>query len=201
MKILFATNNPSKAQRFSKELSKYSIEVLSLKDLNIELDVSEDGDTPISNALKKARGAYDKAKMITIGMDDSLYLEGIPNDEQPGLFVRRIDGKTLNDKEMLDYYINLVNKYGIDGKLDAKWIYGLALIKDNHEYTYTFSKGNFYLTNRKSDIVNPGYPLNTISINKTLNKYFTEMTANDWIKVDQSEEDVINFLVKYIKYN
>ena len=97
MKILFATNNPSKAKRFSRELNKYGIEVVSLKDINIKLDILEDGKDPISNALKKARCAYDKTKMITLGMDDSLYLEGVPNDVQPGLFVRRVAGKKLSD--------------------------------------------------------------------------------------------------------
>lgn len=38
-KILFATGNPSKAKRFSKGLSEKEIEVITLKDLNIELDV------------------------------------------------------------------------------------------------------------------------------------------------------------------
>ena len=42
-KIVFATGNPTKAKRFSKGLSEYDIEVLSLKDLNLDLDVEEDG--------------------------------------------------------------------------------------------------------------------------------------------------------------
>ena len=41
-------------------------------------------------------------------MDDSLYLENVPEDEQPGLFVRRVDGKVLEDDEMIEHYISLV---------------------------------------------------------------------------------------------
>ena len=51
-----------------------------------------------------------------------MYIEGIPEDKQPGVFVRRINGKRLNDEEMIDYYTNLVKTYGKDGKLNTKWI-------------------------------------------------------------------------------
>ena len=50
-KILFATGNPTKAKRFSLGLKKYDIEVLSLKDLNISLDVLENGVDVVDNAL------------------------------------------------------------------------------------------------------------------------------------------------------
>ena len=31
--------------------------------------------------------------------------------------------KTLNDEEMIKHYKNLVREYGIDGKLNCKWVY------------------------------------------------------------------------------
>ena len=53
-KILFATNNPTKAKRFTKNLLKYDIEIVSLLDMNIKLDVEENGKDAIENALIKA---------------------------------------------------------------------------------------------------------------------------------------------------
>ena len=41
-------------------------------------------------------------------MDDTLYIEGVPKDLQPGLFVRRVNGKSLTDEEMIEHYTNLV---------------------------------------------------------------------------------------------
>ena len=199
MTILFATNNYSKAHRFDEGLRKYGIEVISLKDLNLSLDIKEIGTTAIENALIKARCTYEKTKMTTIGMDDTLYLEGIPETSQPGLFVRRVGDRELTDSEMIEHYINLVNKYGKNGKLKAKWKYGLVLINNDKEYLYTFEKEGFYLTNKKSNKVNPGYPLNTISVNEKLNKYFTDMTSDDWKNDGQDENDVIDFIVKYSK--
>ena len=40
-KILFATGNPTKAKRFSNGLANYNIEVLSLKDMNLTLDLKK----------------------------------------------------------------------------------------------------------------------------------------------------------------
>ena len=197
--IVFATGNQTKSKRFSKGLEKYNIEVLSLKDLDIELDVNEDGKNAIENALIKARACFEKTHMPVIGMDDSLYIENVPEEEQPGLFVRRVNGKTLNDEEMLEHYMGLVKKYGHDGRIDCKWVYGLACINENgEESTYTWNKDNFYMVDTMSDIVNPGYPLNSISKYKKLDKYFTELTDEDKDKIQVNEDDVVEFIASHI---
>lgn len=197
--IVFATGNPTKAKRFSNGLEQKNIKVLSLKDLNLELDVKEDGKTAIENALIKARACHKATNMPSIGMDDTLYLENVPDDKQPGLFVRRVNGKTLNDDEMIEHYISLVKEYGKEGKLNCKWVYGLAVINgDGKEGTYTWEKADFYMVDKPSTIINPGYPLNTISKYKNIDKYFTEMSSEDKEKVKVSEEHVVNFIAEHI---
>lgn len=198
-KIVFATNNPTKAKRFSKGLKRYDIEVLCLKDLDINIDVEENGTTAIENALIKARACYSETNMPSMGMDDTLYLEGVPDDLQPGLFVRRVNGKTLNDEEMLTHYTNLVKEYGFDGKIDCKWIYGLAVIDENgNESTYTWNKDNFYMVDSISEKINPGYPLNSISKYKKIDKYFTDVTEEDLKIIQVSENDVVDFIKEHI---
>lgn len=198
-KIIFATGNPTKAKRFSKGLLNYDIEVLSLKDLNLKLEVEENGKNVIENALNKARECYKNAKMPTIGMDDSLYLEGVPDEMQPGLFVRRVNGKNLNDEEMLIHYKSLVSKYGKDGKLNCKWIYGLAVIDEiGKESTYTWEKANFYMVSEASEKINPGYPLNSISKYKALDKYFTDTTDEDLKLIEVNENHVVEFIKNHI---
>ena len=198
-KIIFATGNPTKAKRFSNGLAKHDIEVISLKDLDLKLDVDESGNNAIENALKKARACFEKTKMPTIGMDDTLYLENVPADKQPGLFVRRVNGKTLNDEEMIEHYLNLVKEYGTDGKLNSKWIYGLAVINENgEESTYTWYKDDFYMVDTKSNIINPGYPLNSISKYKGIDKYFTEVSEEEKEKIRYNEDNVVEFIAKHI---
>ena len=197
--IIFATNNPTKAKRFSKGLLEKEINVISLRDIGIKINIKEDGKDVVENALKKARECHDVTGKIAIGMDDSLYLENVPEDEQPGLFVRRVDGKVLEDDEMIEYYISLVKKYGKIGKLNAKWIYGLAVVgEDGEESTYTWTKKGFYLVDKPSRKVNPGYPLNSISKYEWNNKYFTDITEKDKEKMSDNEDDVIEFIAQHV---
>ena len=196
--ILFATSNQSKVNRFYDKLLDNNIKVLSLKDLNIDLDVEENGNTAIENALIKARAYYNETKLPVMAMDDTLYLERVPDNLQPGMYVRRVNGKKLSDEEMIEYYSSLADKYGDDGKITARWIYGMAIINNGMEYTYTWSKEDFYITNTKSNKINPGYPLNSISINKKLNKYFTDITDKDKKNIKEDESDVIEFIIKSI---
>ena len=197
--IIFATSNQSKSKRFSKGLKELGIEVLSLKDIDVKLDVEEDGNTAIENALIKARECYKKTKKPSMGMDDTLYMEGVPEDKQPGLFVRRVNGKSLTDEEALEYYTNLVKEYGKDGRINCKWIYGLAVINDKgEESTYTWSKDDFYMVSTRSDKINPGYPLNSISKYKKLDKYFTDVTDEDMKLLEVNENDVVDFIANHI---
>ena len=198
-KVVFATGNQSKVLRFKKDLLERGIELLSLKDLDLKLDVEENGENALENALIKARACYQKIHMPMIGMDDTLYMEGVPLDKQPELNVRRVNGKRLSDEEMLEHYTSLVNEYGIDGKVNCKWVYGLAVINEKgEESTYTWYKDNFYMVNVKSDKINPGYPLNSISKYKEIDKYFTDITDKDKELISINEDDVIDFIANHI---
>ena len=196
--ILFATGNEAKVKRFRDKLLERNVRLLTLKDIDMELDVLEDGSNAIQNALIKARAYHKVTGMITLAMDDTLFLEQVPSDMQPGMYVRRVQGRRLSDDEMISYYSNLAKKYGQNGRITARWIYGMALINQGKEFTYTWSKDDFYLVDKPSSIVNPGYPLNFISVNKKLNKYFTDLTEEDKVLCEEDESDVVQFIVDHL---
>lgn len=193
-KVLFATGNESKAKRFKKGLLENDIEIITLNDIEKNIDIEENGKDAIENALIKARAYVNVYDLPVFAMDDNLYIDDIPEDKQPGMYVRRVNGKRLNDNEMIEYYSNLAHEYGKNGKLTCRWVYGIAVIKDGKESTYTWSKEDFYIVDKPSNKINSGYPLNTISINKKLNKYFTDMTEEDKIVAQENENDVVKFL-------
>lgn len=197
-KVLFATENESKCERFKNALLKNNIEIITINDIDKKQDIIENGKDAIENALIKAR-AYAKVCDIPVfAMDDNLYIDNLPKEKQPGMYVRRVNGKRLTDDEMIEYYSNLAKVYGKNGRLTCRWVYGIAIINNGHEYTYTWSKEDFYIVDKPSNKINPGYPLNTISINKKLNKYFTDITEDDKKKIKEDESNVIEFLCKYL---
>ncbi len=199
IKVLFATGNETKAKRFSKGLEEKGIEVITLKDISTEIEVEENGKNTIENALIKARAYSKNINIPVFAMDDNLYLENVPEEKQPGMYVRRVDGKRLNDEEMIDHYANLVKKYGTKGKLTCRWVYGMAVINNGKESTHTWSNEDFYMVDKPSNKINPGYPLDTISINKKLNKYFTDITEEDKAMLQEDESDVVEFIANSIK--
>ena len=195
-KVLFATENESKAKRFKNGLLKNNIAIITINDIEPKIEIDENGKNAIENALIKARAYASICDYPVFAMDDNLYIEGIPDEIQPGMYVRRVNGKRLTDEEMIEYYSKLAHDYGTDGKLTCRWIYGIAAINRGVESTYTWSKDDFYIVDKPSNKINPGYPLNTISKNKKLNKYFTDITEDDKKKIEEDESDVIDFLCK-----
>ena len=201
MKVLFATSNPAKVRNYKEKLLKYEIELLTLKDIDTHIPVEENGKNAIENAYIKAKAYYDELRIPTIGMDNNLFIEGIPDELQPGVFVRRINGKELNDDEMIEHYTKLVKEHG--GKLKERWVYGMVLINDGDTYKYSWSYNDFYLVSSVNEKRNPGYPLDSISIDEKLNKYFVDMTEEDRIKNKKQEKDdeVIAFIINSLNKN
>ncbi len=72
--------------------------------------MKKNGKNAIENACIKAKTYYDITKMPTIGMDNNLFIEELPEEKQPGTHVRRINGKYLTDDEMIEYYTKLVKR-------------------------------------------------------------------------------------------
>ena len=196
--ILLATKNPAKIKRYKNGLLNRGIKLLTLDDIKVNLEIQEDGQDALENALIKARNYYQETGITVMATDDNLFLENVPMEKQPGSFVRRVNKKRLSDLEMLEYYINLVKEYGTDGKLNAYWLYGLALIKDGLEFTYTWKSADFYLVDTKSETIETGYPLNSISLNKKLGKYFTDLTESDKLLIQESDDQVFDFIAKNV---
>lgn len=177
MKVLFATTNPAKVGKYKEALKERNIELITLKDLDLNLHVEENGKNCIENAYIKAKSYYDATGIISIGMDNSLFIEELPEEKQPGTHVRRVGGKELSDEEMIEYYTNLVKEYG--GKLTAKWVYGMVVYGENCAREHTWSKSHFYFVDKPSNKRNPGYPLDSIAIIPEFNKYLVELTNEE----------------------
>lgn len=196
--VLFATTNPAKVKSYKEELKKIGIELKTIKDLDNNIDIEENGKNAIENACIKAKAYYNATKMPTIGMDNNLFIEELPEEKQPGTYVRRINGKYLTDDEMIEYYTKLVKEYG--GRLTAKWVYGMAIYNGKEEKTYTWSKDHFYFIDKPSKNRNTGYPLDSITIVPEFNKYLVELTEEEKIEYGKKNntQEVIDFIVSNI---
>jgi len=98
MKILLATKNNHKVKELNTMLNLPDIEIFSMSDLNIDLEIIEDGKTFEENALIKATTLYNYLNddSYTVIADDSGLCVDFLNGA-PGIFSARYSGG--GDKE------------------------------------------------------------------------------------------------------
>lgn|SRR5574344_72351 len=197
--VLFATTNPAKIKAYESKLKEKNIKLITIKDINLNVKVEETGNNAIENAYLKAKTYYDLTHIPTIGMDNNLFIENIADIDQPGTHVRRINGKELDDEEMIVYYTNLVKRYKT--KLFAKWVYGMVICDDKGKNEYSWSKDSFYFADKPSKNRNPGYPLDSIAIIPEFNKYLVDLTKEEkeLLNKKNNTDKVIQFILKSVK--
>lgn len=208
-KLLYATGNAAKLSAMRERLEPLGIEVEGLQDIKKEnpglaeklenMDITEDGRTPLENAEKKALAYYQALRMPLFSCDSGLYIENIPEEEQPGVHVRVVHGKTLTDEEMLTHYTGLAKRYG---DLKARYRNAVCLIKDEeHIYramTEEMAGNPFFITSKphKDGIRKKGFPLDCISIHIGTGKYYYDLGEDELNQV-AVEDGFLTFFRKY----
>ena len=91
-RIIFATGNQNKMKEIKMILSDLGMEILSMKEAGIDVDVEENGTTFEENALIKARAIAERLPSDIILADDS-GLEIDYLNKEPGIYSARYAGK------------------------------------------------------------------------------------------------------------
>jgi inosine/xanthosine triphosphate pyrophosphatase family protein len=197
-RILLATTNPTKAARMRELVSHLPLEVISLYEVGRYSQVIEDGKTPAENAIKKVEYHYREVRLPTVAIDSGLHIERFPENKQPGLFVRRICGigEQITDEEMLRYYQQELDKVG--GVSKGEWVTAIALkTSPDKIYCETFISETIF-TSQASDVQTPGEPLNSLQIDPTVRKYYSEMKPKERIKVQRKRTSgIVDFMERY----
>lgn len=204
MKLLFGTGNQAKLSVMRKRLSKLEIELIGLNDLKAEGKaipiVTENGSTPLENARLKAFAYYEAFQMPVFSCDSGLYFDNVPDEVQPGVHVRNINGKCLSDEEMLTYYTGLAKKYG---DLTAEYRNAICFVMDKEHIYESFEpelySERFIITDKPhSAIRKKGFPLDSISIDIQTGKYYYDMTAEECRKF-AVEDGFLKFFERVLK--
>lgn len=184
MKLLYGTGNPAKLESMRRALADlhFFIEILGLRDMGREVPViSETGKSPLENARQKALAYYNFYQMPVFSCDSGLYFEGLPDEVQPGVHVRTVNGKYLNDEEMLEYYGGLAKKYG---NLKARYHNAICLVMDR-EHVYEcmdeslMSKVFLITASPYAKVLHTGFPIDSLSVDIETGKYFYELGEDE----------------------
>ena len=125
MKIIFATGNQGKLREVRAILADLGIEVESMKDAGINVDIVEDGKTFAENALIKARTVCKACGEVTMSDDSGLEIDALGGE--PGIYSARYMGEDTS------YHIknmNLVERLeGVpDEKRTARFVCAIACV-------------------------------------------------------------------------
>ncbi len=91
--IVIASNNAGKLAEFREMLNGYT--VLSPKELDLDFDVDETGETFFDNALLKARALYELCGLPALADDSGLCVDALGG--APGVYSARYSGGTDRD--------------------------------------------------------------------------------------------------------
>ena len=93
--LLLATNNLGKLKEIIRLLDKCSLSIFTPEQLNIDLDVLENGSTYSENAFLKAHAFAKAGNCLALADDSGLEVDALGG--KPGLFSARYGSSELND--------------------------------------------------------------------------------------------------------
>lgn len=104
MKIIFATQNSGKVKEVKNIFKESKYEIISLSDLNNDIEIEETGNTFFDNALIKAKAVFDIYKLPVIADDSGLEVEQL--NGKPGVYSARYAGENCtyddNNRKLID---------------------------------------------------------------------------------------------------
>jgi len=181
--LIIATTNSGKFGQLGDALRPLNLVLKSLADFQGSdvIEVEEIGKTAVENARIKATAYAQQLDVTVLAMDSGLYLVGLPDEFQPGIYVRRIYGEgnypRPSDGELLAYYTGLVS--GLGGKADGQWEFAVCIATPTGQIFETA------LISPRSFVCKPclkrvsGYPMESIQIDPKTGKYIAEMTTEE----------------------
>ena len=143
MQMIAATNNSHKLEEITAILKDKGIEVKSLSDAGLDIEIEENGETFIENALIKAREVQRLTGEAAIADDSGLEVEALGG--LPGVKSARYSGEMGADKDRKNNE-KLINalKDVPDGKRRARFCSAIAAVfPDGREITalgYVYGK-------------------------------------------------------------
>ncbi len=178
-KVLFGTKNQAKIGHVRAYLKALPVEVLSPKDLNIDLDVAEDGQTPEENAQKKATAYYAAAGLPTFAIDAALRIEKFSEENQPGVYVRRVSGgeEVVSDAEIIAHYRKALEEIG--GTSPGTWYVAISFIASPGQVHTRLFTLETLMTAQAGRTLIPGAPLSSLMKDPATGKYYAEMTHEE----------------------
>lgn len=189
-KFVFATNNAHKLEEVSFIL-KNKIELLSMKDINCNVDIPETADTLEGNALIKARYIFENYHLDCFADDTGLEVEAL--NGAPGVYSARYAGDAHNSEANMQKLLHDLE--GIENRR-AQFRTVFALIIDGKEHLFEGIVKGVITKNRRGT---SGFGYDPIFIPEGYTQTYAEMGNELKNKISHralATNKLCNFLLK-----
>ncbi len=188
MDILIATHNQGKIKRYRRLFADIpNLNLITLADLGIDHKADEPFSTPKENSIHKAKVYGDLSQLPTIAIDEAVSTNFLPDNEQPGVFVRRFrSGRDLTDTEVLAAWQEIFQIYNQDNR-QFIWDFSLSYYNpaDGSVKTSQTNQVNTVAA-EFSPVIDPGYPMSSFLIPIGFDRPHSELSAEECLEVDRA---------------
>jgi len=127
-KIVVATNNEDKVKEIQAALTGTLFEAIGMKDLDIESEPNENGNTFVENAMIKATALYHIIGGYVLADDSGLCVDAL--NGAPGLFSSRFFGKDTSYRQKFAELSRLLGNVPLQ-KRTAHFSCAMVLLRDD----------------------------------------------------------------------
>lgn len=179
-KVIVASNNKKKIIEIKNILKELNLEVKSLEDENINIDVVEDGKTFEENSKKKAKEIYEfllnrgDKDFIVLADDSGLKVDFLLGE--PGIYSARYAGEHGNDSKNNELLLNNLNGVKKEDR-GAEFVCDIALFTDSGEYFREAGNVRGYIIEEIQG--EKGFGYDPLFFYEKLNKTFAQLSAEE----------------------
>lgn len=189
-KLLIATTNKGKIKELTEFLSDLPVQLLSLKDAGITVDVEEKGQNYEENSRAKALFYSNKSGLPAIADDGGLEISALGG--APGLHSRRWLGYSATDEELIRH-LSKVAKELPDKNRDAYFRTVISFARPDGKVWSVGGEVKGIIAKKPLSKILKGYPYRSFFFLPDIDKYYHES------ELTSEEEKLYNHRYKAIQ--
>lgn len=132
-KLLLATNNAGKVREFRTLLQGIPFELVTPKEIGINIEVEETGNSYRENASLKARALAKASGLLALADDSGIEVDAL--NGEPGLHSARYAGENATDTERVNFLLNKIKDIP-QAKRTAHYYCVIAIANPDGEVTF-----------------------------------------------------------------
>lgn len=183
-KLIVASNNQKKIKEIREILSELNIEIKSLKDENINIEVEEDEMTFEGNSRKKAVEIKDylvkKGEKNFLVMADDSGLEVDYLNGEPGVLSARYSGEHGNDEANNEKLLKNLKNVSWE-KRTARFVCAITVVNEKGEFSSIRGEAEGVITEEIKG--EGGFGYDPLFYSQEFKKTFSEITAEEKNKI------------------